>query len=206
MMLDTGMFVELTGSKYTDQSDYLRRGDVLVTRTQGHTVVVLSDGPRAAQDDSIAAHDYALGDRILKNGMSGADVKELQTNLISLGYSCGAWGADGDFGDATEMAVREFQRKNGCNVDGDVGPETLKALDRAMSKSPSEENARYIYVSGGNCWIRAAPIIGGKKLGVAHNGDKIKYGGQTTDTGWLLVEYDGQNGWISGKYGRIADE
>lgn len=47
IMLASGEFTELTGSKYTDQSAYLRAGDVLVTRTQGHTVVVLSDGPNA---------------------------------------------------------------------------------------------------------------------------------------------------------------
>ena len=47
VMLATRQFVELTGKKYTDSSDYLRRGDVLVTRTQGHTVVVLSNGSKA---------------------------------------------------------------------------------------------------------------------------------------------------------------
>ena len=46
-LLNSGAFAELTGAKYTDQSAYLRRGDILVTRTQGHTVVVLSDGPKA---------------------------------------------------------------------------------------------------------------------------------------------------------------
>ena len=52
---------------------------------------------------------YHLGDRTLKNGSEGDDVKELQTDLIELGYDCGRWGADGDFGDATEMAVKDLQ-------------------------------------------------------------------------------------------------
>lgn len=43
-MLATGEIIELTGSKYTDSPDYLSRGDILVTKTKGHTVVVLSDG------------------------------------------------------------------------------------------------------------------------------------------------------------------
>ena len=43
-LLDSGAFVELKGSKYTDSDKYLKRGDILVTRTQGHTVVVLSNG------------------------------------------------------------------------------------------------------------------------------------------------------------------
>ena len=40
-LLATGMFVELRGAKYTDQSAYLGKGDILVTKTHGHTVVVL---------------------------------------------------------------------------------------------------------------------------------------------------------------------
>lgn len=43
--------------------------------------------------------------RLLKRGSTGDDVKELQKALIDLGYSCGSYGADGDFGRATENAV-----------------------------------------------------------------------------------------------------
>ena len=46
----SGMFVELTGDKYQKKSDYLRRGDILVTKTSGHTVMVLSDGPKAEKN------------------------------------------------------------------------------------------------------------------------------------------------------------
>lgn len=45
-MLDTGEIIELTGGKYTDQPDYLGAGDILVTKTKGHTVVVISDGEK----------------------------------------------------------------------------------------------------------------------------------------------------------------
>lgn len=48
-MLATGEFVELTGSKYTDKSDYLAIGDVLVTKTKGHTVMVLTNGAKYQQ-------------------------------------------------------------------------------------------------------------------------------------------------------------
>ena len=50
VLLDSGMFVEMEGSKYTKSSDYLRRGDILVTPIQGHTVIVLSDGKYADKD------------------------------------------------------------------------------------------------------------------------------------------------------------
>lgn len=35
--------------------------------------------------------------RILKKGFTGEDVKYIQNRLISLNYSCGATGADGNF-------------------------------------------------------------------------------------------------------------
>lgn len=50
-LMATGEFLKYTTSKYCNSSDYLRRGDILVTKTSGHTVVVLDDGakiPKAA--------------------------------------------------------------------------------------------------------------------------------------------------------------
>jgi len=52
VLLKSGAFVELKGEKYTKSQKYLRRGDILVTRTQGHTVVVLSNGANAADNDA----------------------------------------------------------------------------------------------------------------------------------------------------------
>ena len=54
-ILTTGCFKELTDSKYTDSSDYLMRGDVLVTKKKGHTVVVLSNGTKAEANASASS-------------------------------------------------------------------------------------------------------------------------------------------------------
>lgn len=40
----TGEFTLITNPTYTDTSSYLQVGDILVTRTQGHTVIVVSIG------------------------------------------------------------------------------------------------------------------------------------------------------------------
>jgi hypothetical protein len=71
---------------------------------------------------------------ILSRGSSGDAVKKLQKNLIDLGYYCGSRGADGDYGEKTEVAVRQFQKEyGGIDMDGIAGNETLKAIDVAVS-------------------------------------------------------------------------
>lgn len=49
VLMKTGMFDKYTESAYTAKSDRLKRGDILVTKTKGHTVIVLSDGANAEQ-------------------------------------------------------------------------------------------------------------------------------------------------------------
>lgn len=48
VLKSTGAFDILTDSKYCSSSAYLKRGDILVTRTKGHTVVVLDNGSKVA--------------------------------------------------------------------------------------------------------------------------------------------------------------
>lgn len=50
-LLNTGAFDEMMGEEYTDESAYLREGDILVTRTKGHTLVILNDGDKAYDDE-----------------------------------------------------------------------------------------------------------------------------------------------------------
>lgn len=66
--------------------------------------------------------------RMLKRGMAGADVKTLQAALIAYGFSCGAAGADGDFGNGTETALKKFQTKYGLGADGIAGKGTWGKL------------------------------------------------------------------------------
>ena len=70
----------------------------------------------------------AMQVRVLRRGMTGADVKTLQAALIAYGYSCGAAGADGDFGSGTETALKKFQTKYGLGADGIAGKGTWGKL------------------------------------------------------------------------------
>ena len=65
---------------------------------------------------------------MLKQGSTGEYVKKAQKLLIDKGYSCGAAGADGDFGEGTKRSVMSFQADNGIDTDGIVGAKTWAAL------------------------------------------------------------------------------
>ncbi|WP_394670993.1 N-acetylmuramidase domain-containing protein [uncultured Acinetobacter sp.] len=69
--------------------------------------------------------------KLLKFGSKGTDVTRLQQLLIKNGIkgkSNKPLSIDGDFGESTEFAVIQFQKKSGIKVDGIVGETTLKAL------------------------------------------------------------------------------
>jgi zinc D-Ala-D-Ala carboxypeptidase len=66
--------------------------------------------------------------RTLKQGMSGGDVKQLQIRIagwVSYGENLAL---DGDFGPATEAALKRFQNNYGLNADGIAGSGTYSKL------------------------------------------------------------------------------
>lgn len=65
---------------------------------------------------------------MLHRGDKGEFVRAAQALLNLRGASCGKWGADGDFGAATEAAVLAFQRRNGLEADGVIGNATWQKL------------------------------------------------------------------------------
>ena len=67
-------------------------------------------------------------------GMKGSDVKAVQKRLKALGYLVSNSQVDGYYGDATEDAVEEFQRRNGLSADGTVGAKTLEKLNSSSAK------------------------------------------------------------------------
>lgn len=64
--------------------------------------------------------------RILREGDSGEEVKQLQQRLKDLGFNPGE--VDGEFGLGTEAAVMAFQNSEGLLANGIVEEETLQAL------------------------------------------------------------------------------
>jgi hypothetical protein len=82
---------------------------------------------KAAGSVSGASSSVSNSDRpTLELGSNGAAVVELQQLLTANGIYVRA---DGDFGPATERAVKRFQGEHGLRQDGIVGPVTWRALD-----------------------------------------------------------------------------
>ncbi len=68
--------------------------------------------------------------RIYQRNDSGEAVRDIQTRLGALGFPPSA-DPEGDYGKATEEAVKAFQQSRGLAVDGLVGPETWRTLVEA---------------------------------------------------------------------------
>ena len=146
----------------------------------------------------------------LKYGSNGEAVKELQEDLLSLGYSLPKYGADGDFGSETKAAVEAFQRDHGMTVTGIADSATLAAIDTAIENiKESLPPNQAVKITGGSVNIRSGPGTNGTRvLGVAHLNDKLLYQGEEKEVDgrpWYLVEYQGENGWVSSKYSKIVD-
>ncbi|MEZ3517065.1 MAG: peptidoglycan-binding protein [Lachnospiraceae bacterium] len=83
--------------------------------------------------DAISTTVNRKNKNILSKGQVSNDVKDLQNNLITLGYLSGT--ADGAFGKNTENAVIAFQKKYGLTPDGLVGNTTRNKIKEIVSNN-----------------------------------------------------------------------
>lgn len=197
-MLNTGEIVELTGSKYTDVPDYLGRGDILVTASKGHTVVVLTNGEQ--YEGTVADKPKVFGEDDLSRGDSGEAVKLMQEYLIELKYDLGPRGADGDFGSKTEDAVKAFQVDAGLVADGVFSKKTHDALMAAIDKMTnipqiSPDDSDDLRVKHGSWRVRTGPGTAYPTAGYVKGGEQLT----SIDTSgkWMPVLYKGEVCWIS---------
>ena len=65
---------------------------------------------------------------VLSLNSAGEAVKALQILLIGYGYSCGKAGADSNFGNSTNKALKNFQKDRGLIIDGCCGANTWTCL------------------------------------------------------------------------------
>lgn len=214
----------ITASTYLKSSAYCVRGAIYV-KPGSHTVCGLSNGSKASQTlkkagASGSSSSGAVESRILKRGMTGADVKAMQQGLIKAGYSCGSCGADGEFGADTEEALERFQADHGLEVDGQYGPLSKAALeggggsgssggssgvkvDPATGFDKSLTGTYTVSTQSDPLVLRAGAGTSKKKLTSMPKGARVQCYGYYTDTSsgrWLYVAYDGVTGFASSEY------
>lgn len=140
-LMATGLFTQIT---YTNGMDVMT-GDVLVTKTKGHTVICVSGVERPVDSgdsgDITPTHKnpYPEPTKTVKKGMKGDDVKWVQYELTEAGYDLSKHGGiDGDFGPFTESCVKAFQKSKHLDIDGIVGKYTRNAfkLDKPAEPDP----------------------------------------------------------------------
>lgn len=95
-----------------------------VTPTVKHVTVTETTPANTTPKAQAPTQTLTLGD-------TGPQVKTLQQALIALGFDPGT--PDGDYGASTQAAVQKFQTSKGLQPDGIVGPQTLQALQSAVS-------------------------------------------------------------------------
>ena len=109
----------------------------------------------------------------LRSGSKGAAVAELQTLLKKLGYGLGPCGIDGDYGRATEAAVRSFQYDHKLDTDGVCGPKTWKAIDAALKKLDNPDPVKVTYT----VTVTGLSLEDAKKIAELYPKAEIREGG-----------------------------
>ena len=111
-------------------------GQMVPTIGQVRWEMSLTPTPEPGAPESVMAvtPDPSLptAEPVLRSGMTGDAVKNLQSRLYTLGYYTAE--IDGQYGAVTKDAVLTFQRINGLDADGIVGAETRGLLFSSEAK------------------------------------------------------------------------
>lgn len=157
--------------------------------------------------DGYGSVDYSViegthADEGLRRGDMGEDVRAMQRALLTWRTDClPKYGADGDFGEETEKALADFQRSVGLPATGIYDETTKKALTGIG-------RPRTVEITGDSVNVRSAPGTDSRVIGVAHRGDALRYQEETRKhdgRDWYLVEFKGENGWVSSKYAEVVE-
>ena len=153
--------------------------------------------PGLIYEGAVKPVEYLPGNRILRRGLRGGDVKRVQEMLTALGYALPLFGADGDYGAETEKAVRAFQKAANLVIDGLCGPKTIAALTAQCDQTHPEDDAppaETITVDRETI-IRRGPGEAFEALTVAEAGTALT---RVSCKAWIPVLIDGQTGYIRG--------
>lgn len=81
-----------------------------------------------AESKPVARELFSMQLETIRKGSKGNVVKAMQILLAGNSCKCGASGADGEFGPATDSALKKYQEKKNLEADGICGPATWAVL------------------------------------------------------------------------------
>ena len=122
------------GSNHGDVYNWFNRYGKTMDNVRNDVAALMTNSGIIIPSQTTTSTQISQSSSCLGKGDKGPEVEQLQKNLIKLGYSCGSWGADGDFGNDTKKAVIKFQKEHGLDADGLVGPLTQAAIKTALEK------------------------------------------------------------------------
>jgi len=139
----TGIVVGVSGGMVTcvegNSSDAVRKNNYAITNSyingfgRPNWSVFESGGEEEPVDDEPVTPTVKLCEvtvklPVIQYGDASLYVKLMQTALIGRGFNCGWYGADGEYGQQTKIALFQFQQKNGLEADNICGQATWTKL------------------------------------------------------------------------------
>ncbi len=138
----TGIVVGVSGGMVTcvegNSSDAVRKNTYAITNSYINGFgrpnwsvfegVTEDDKPSAPEQPKAKTCSVTLNLPVIEYGDASMWVKLMQTALIERGFNCGWYGADGEYGQQTKIALFQFQQKNGLEADNICGKDTWAKL------------------------------------------------------------------------------
>lgn len=87
VLVKTGRFIKYTSDKYCKSGDFLKRGDILCTRSKGHVVVVVQDGKNVVRGTVSKKQIAITGESV--NVRSGAGKSNNIVRIVRSGMKLG---------------------------------------------------------------------------------------------------------------------
>ena len=130
VLSDSGLFEPAVSYKAGMK---LYDGDVLVTKTKGHTAIVVDGEPRKSSSSASEGFTggfptlpsrgyFKIGDGYQRLKNYDASIRKIQSFLKWYGCSINV---DGDYGPKTAECVKKFQKAVKISIDGQYGSKTL---------------------------------------------------------------------------------
>ncbi|MDD6395899.1 MAG: SH3 domain-containing protein [Firmicutes bacterium] len=136
----------------------------------------------------------------LKLNSSGTEVKNLQNDLILLGYMKSG-SASGKFDTVTEKAVKKLQSDYGLTSDGIAGPDTLNLVEGLI-----DGTAKVVRITGSTVNVRSGAGTSYGKITTVKKGEKYTYSSykKVKNVNWYKIKVGSKSGYVSGSYAKVV--